>query len=86
MSVKTCCEARWDERIGKCPRCGQAFSSASPAGSLAHYLYVVVVSRDGGSPEVTGFNGYEDAERFFAEARMNWSDTYLCAVMQGPIV
>lgn len=29
MSVKLCCGARWDERIGACPRCGKRWETSA---------------------------------------------------------
>lgn len=52
---------------------------------MTAYRYLVVICREG-VPEVAGFNGLDEAERFFAAASEQWSDSYLCDVLRGPKV
>lgn len=45
--------------------------------------HLVVIAREG-IPEVTEFTSLNDAERFFDSASLQWSESYLTAVIYGP--
>jgi hypothetical protein len=47
------------------------------------YRWLVVIVREG-VPEVTGFWEGEDAEKYFEDAWMNWTDSFLIEVVKGP--
>lgn len=49
------------------------------------WAYLVVIIRDG-IPTVTGFNDFAEATAFYDLHGLQWSDSYLCDVMKGPVV
>ena len=49
------------------------------------WQYLVVIVREG-VPEVTGFNDIDDATAFYDLHGSQWSESYLCNVMKGPVM
>jgi hypothetical protein len=49
------------------------------------WQYLVVIVREG-VPEVTGFNDIDDATAFCHLHGAQWSDSYLCNVVKGPVI
>lgn len=47
------------------------------------YTHLVIIVREG-VPEVTGFGSLADAQVFFAVWSAQWSESFLCAVVNGP--
>ena len=45
--------------------------------------HLVVIAREG-KPEVTEFDSFEAAARYFYSASMNWTESYLTQVLYGP--
>lgn len=47
------------------------------------YTHLVVIVREG-VPEVTGFYSLVDAQAFFSVWSAQWSEAFLCEVVNGP--
>lgn len=50
------------------------------------YSWVVVRKRELDPPEVYTFQDEEEAREFYTRAKAQWSDTFLCRVIEGPLV
>ncbi len=52
-----------------------------------NYSRIVIIFQED-KPEIVGFlNGDEEAaEEFYEKAGAQWSDSYLCQVLKGPLV
>lgn len=48
------------------------------------HMWLVVRQREDAPPEVYPFGNEVDARLFYDEAQTQWTDTYLCAVHEGP--
>ncbi len=51
-----------------------------PAGAVSH---IVVIAREG-TPEVTEFRSYVEAADYFEHASIQWTESYLALVINGP--
>lgn len=49
------------------------------------YPWLVVRQRETEPPEVYPFGDEVDARLFYDQAAQQWTDTYLCAVHEGPL-
>ncbi len=52
---------------------------------VGRYTHLVVISREG-QPEVRGFHDYDSAFRWYDAVGVQWSESYLTAVLKGPLV
>lgn len=52
-----------------------------------NYQWIVVFKCDGDNPvEVFSFEEEFDARKLYKELKLNWSDVYLCKIVEGPCV
>jgi len=49
------------------------------------YSMIVVIVREG-EKEVVPFEDEDEAREFFEKASLQWSDSFLCKVVKGPVV
>ncbi len=65
-----------------------AHANRHTGGAMAmRYTHLVAIVRDPGMVhEVRGFNSAKDAHAYADHAGAQWSQTYVCLVMKGPLV
>lgn len=47
--------------------------------------WIVVIKRETDPAEVTPFHEYQDAKDFFDQWSQQWTESYLCGVLKGPL-
>lgn len=51
---------------------------------MMNYKYLVIIVKDGGTPEIFPFENLDDAEIFFEKASLQWSESHICEILKGP--